>query len=425
MSVSTTIESAVNARKQAADELILDSNLRMSRMEIQLIWIRRTALIAWGLVLYFESGFQTVNLNYLIYFGCMIYMEVLHYHLRRQKNMHIVRRIAVAGDSILAFIMCILHGGLNSVFIPHFYLTIMAAAFRFGSRESNFILLLNFLLFAVLVTVETLNAFFPVNAIFVAQYMIVAFFLGKILADWARINLRVAMDHAKALEVERDRSNALLRRLIDIQEEERKLLSNELHDRMGESLFSIGHGLDACIEECQTLGTPPHLRQVLSDVRHQLTRCTTFVRFFLNELRPNVLDELGLREALNENIDSLQQIVPFQISLQWDPNLAQWRSRQDAMLFRLIQEAILNCRKHAAASNVTISLDRNPKGEVVLEIIDDGKGFSNSATHTGHYGLLMMSERAVASGGTLEIESAYGSGTRIIVVFPATTEEQL
>jgi signal transduction histidine kinase len=157
--------------------------------------------------------------------------------------------------------------------------------------------------------------------------------------------------------------------------------------------------------------------QRLADVRRRLTRCTTFVRSFLNELRPNVLDELGLCEALSEYVAAQQQIVPFRIALRLDPGLAQWRSGQDAMLFRLIQEAILNCRKHADATAMTISLERKEFEGVKLEITDNGKGFAACRPQMGHYGLSMMRERAAACGGTMEIDSAPGAGTRIAVRF--------
>jgi two-component system NarL family sensor kinase len=389
-----------------------DPGARLARMERQLVAVRRTALLAWGIVLYLDGGFRSLDAPTVVYLCAVAYMELLHWRLRHARDMVMTTRVAAVGDSILAFAMCLMHGGASSVFIPHFYLTIMAAAFRFGSRESSSILILNFVLFGILALHDFLGGQTPKGALFVVQYMLVAFTLGKMLSSWATANLRIATDHGRALEMERDRSNLLLRRLIDAQEEERKALAEDLHDRMGESLFSIGHGLDASIAE----NADPSLAQRLVDLRRRLAVCTSYVRSFLNELRPSVLDELGLCEALSEYAASLKEITPFEIELVLDPALKSWKSRQDAMLFRLIQEVILNCRKHANATRLTVTLEA-AAGATILTIEDDGVGFVVDHIQSGHFGLSMMRERAAVCGGKLAIDSAPGRGTKVIVVF--------
>jgi two-component system sensor histidine kinase DegS len=90
------------------------------------------------------------------------------------------------------------------------------------------------------------------------------------------------------------------------------------------------------------------------------------------------------------------------------------------MLFRLVQEALLNARKHAHARLLSVSLDRRAS-EVVLNIEDDGCGFATASIPAGHYGLLTMRERAEVSGGVLEITSQLGRGTLISVRFPLET----
>lgn len=388
------------------------SSARLARFEHLLIWIRRTALLAWGIVLYLEGGFRQPDAPTLAFVFSVIYMETLHAHLHRARNMEMTTRVAAAGDSLLAFTMCFMHGGIDSVFIPHFYLTILAASFRFGTRDSMFVLLFNLFLFSGLVASSFYRGKPIGHLFFVVQYMLVAFTLGTMLSSWAAENLKIATDHGEALELERDRSNQLLRRLINAQEEERKALAEELHDRMGESLFSIGHGIDACIGG--ELATP--VRQRLLDVRRRLISCTSDMRAFMNELRPNVLDELGLCEALTEYAAVLRPLAPFEIETAFDPGLSDWRSKQDAMLFRLIQEAILNTRKHAKATRLTIGLQRS-KGKVSLRIYDDGTGFDLRQVPTGHFGLLTMRERAEVSGGRMTINSKVGKGTTVLVEF--------
>jgi signal transduction histidine kinase len=137
----------------------------------------------------------------------------------------------------------------------------------------------------------------------------------------------------------------------------------------------------------------------------------------MNDLRPTVLDHFGLCEALSEYLTSLVGSVPFAIETRFDPQLQGWRSRQDVTLFRLMQEALLNVRKHAQATRVEVSL-RLSDGNVVLSVRDNGCGFDPSSVPSGHLGLLMMRERAQAASGTLEIDTSAGSGTTVRLKFP-------
>jgi signal transduction histidine kinase len=130
-----------------------------------------------------------------------------------------------------------------------------------------------------------------------------------------------------------------------------------------------------------------------------------------------VLDELGFYEALSEYLAGLDGAVPFRLEARLDSRLQKWRSRQDAMLFRLVQEALLNARKHSRAQRLSVSFERLDD-EVLLQVEDDGCGFDSAVIPIGHYGLLTMRERAEVSGGTLLVQSQPGYGTRISVRLP-------
>ena len=133
---------------------------------------------------------------------------------------------------------------------------------------------------------------------------------------------------------------------------------------------------------------------------------------------PTVLDELGFYEALSEYLAGLTDAMPFRLEVRLDPGLQKWRSRQDAMLFRLVQEALLNARKHARARRLSVTFGREDR-EVTLSVEDDGCGFQTGTIPLGHYGLLTMRERAEVSGGTLHVSSEPGRGTCVLVRFPA------
>ena len=141
----------------------------------------------------------------------------------------------------------------------------------------------------------------------------------------------------------------------------------------------------------------------------------------MNELRPTVLDELGFYEAASEHLARHSEIAAYRLSCRIDPRLRDWRSRQDAMLFRLLQEALLNIQKHAHASSVEVVLEPQGGDEVLLSISDDGLGFDPDKVPIGHYGLMTMRERAEAAGGRLSVEAGNGRrGTRIEVRLPRT-----
>ncbi len=130
------------------------------------------------------------------------------------------------------------------------------------------------------------------------------------------------------------------------------------------------------------------------------------------------LDDLGIAVAMEEYVAAQRESAPFTISLDIAPELRHWRSLTDAMLFRILQEAVVNIRKHAKASQVSIALTPEPGGGARLSIEDNGCGFDPALARPGHFGLLTMRERAEALGGTLAVSSAPAQGTALVVTVP-------
>ncbi|MEP7245803.1 MAG: sensor histidine kinase, partial [Gammaproteobacteria bacterium] len=344
----------------------------------------------------------------------LAYMVTLHWYVRHRPVTRATSWIATVCDSCLTYLVCQTSGGANSPILPFFYFTTLAGAFRFGVDEIFPVLLLNG---GLVVALEVLNAETSLGQLMLSLYYLgFAAALGAMLAGWARANLDIAHARSAALEVERDRSNTLLRRLIRAEEDERKRLAEDLHDRMGPSLFYLQHALEQCIHRAER---DEQTTREFRDMQRQVADCSSDVRSLMNELRPAVLDHFGLYEALSEYFTTLVGSAPFTIHTRFDPQLQGWASRQDAMLFRLVQEALLNVRKHAGASRVEVSL-ATIEGHVVLSHTDDGCGFDPTHVPSGHLGLMMMRERAEAAGGTLEVESAPGRGTTIRVLFATT-----
>jgi two-component system NarL family sensor kinase len=386
----------------------------LQKVEQELIWLRRFALAGWAIVLVIQGYSPGLSAEWGVYLGGVGYMLVLHWLVRTAKSPKGTAWFGTLADPLLIFCMSAATGGIDSTFVPFFYFTTIATAFRFRDRETFAVLAFHVLLVVVLVFVTKSAESAALSIYFVLFGLMFATGLGRLMASWARESVDKAMAQTTALRQERDRSRGLLRKLIDVQEVERKQIAGDLHDRMGARLSTLQLGMERLSSD------DAQVAEELQRLSAELNECTADVRALMNDLRPTVLDELGLYEAVTEYLSHLGDIVEFDIRSDIDPALKDWRSKQDAMLFRLIQEALLNVRKHASAQTVSVrwSIQQN---RVVLVIEDDGCGFDPDNVPSGHYGLLTMRERAEAAGGRLAISSGAAQGTQIRVEFDQGT----
>jgi signal transduction histidine kinase len=206
----------------------------------------------------------------------------------------------------------------------------------------------------------------------------------------------------------------LLARLVFAQEDERRRIAREMHDQFGEQLTALGRGIDLLKEACRD--RPELCAQVdaLQAVAQQLDRD---VDHLVWELRPTALDDLGLRAALANYVQDWSKRVSISAELH-TYGLLDDRLTSDAetTLYRIAQEALTNVAKHSRAENVDVILERR-SDHVLLIVEDDGVGFDLHRDGTGAqgFGLLGMHERAALVGATIQIESAVGKGTTVLV----------
>lgn len=389
-----------------------ESVRRLYKVERSLIWMRRLAMAGWAGELLWEGHTPGFNLLWLLLAAGVTYCETLHAFLHTEKHVIAVSWVGTICDPFVAFLMCLCLGKSSSVLIPFFYFTLQATTFRYGGPKAMPILFLHAALVVALYLLEPSEIRNLKGVTFILLYLGFSYVFGSLLAAWAISNLRRAVMQSQALERERDRTQELLHSLINAEEHERKKFAGDLHDGISHRSFSLNRGLDECIRAVND----EKVQRRLESLRSELLSFTSYIRSFMNELRPTVLDELGLCEAISEHVALISNVVPFKITTDLDPSLKAWRSKEDAMLFRLMQEALLNARKHSNASTVLISLKRDGNA-VVLTIEDNGCGFDTAHTPVGHFGLLTMRERAELSGGILKIDSQTGRGTRISVRF--------
>lgn len=198
--------------------------------------------------------------------------------------------------------------------------------------------------------------------------------------------------------------------MMQIQEEERRRFSRELHDGIGQSLFSLKISLDRMLSE----GADARLESLRTDVSQLMAE----VRGMAWELRPSVLDDLGVVPALRTYIQNFERHygirVRFVSTLSRRPELG-----AETALYRVVQEALTNLAKYAGVSEASVILKEEEDGRLEAAVSDEGVGFEPQQPHSGGVGLFSMEERARAAGGSLEVRSAPGRGTVVKLTLPA------
>jgi two-component system, NarL family, sensor histidine kinase DevS len=234
------------------------------------------------------------------------------------------------------------------------------------------------------------------------------------LAAQAAIALHNAQLYA-AVQAGRAQLQALSRQLLEAQEAERRRLAHELHDEAGQLLAGVHLALDTAIH-----GLPPPVQEGFAGVYRQLDAVEAQLRRLAHELRPTLLDDLGLLPALQ----SLAQRVAARTGLGirvYSALTERLAPAVETAVYRMMQEGLTNITRHAAATQVDLQLWRDGAG-VHGRLRDDGVGFVVEAV-LGHpeargLGLLGMRERLEAVGGTLQITSAPGHGTTLQCTVP-------
>jgi signal transduction histidine kinase len=238
---------------------------------------------------------------------------------------------------------------------------------------------------------------------------------GYYTSQHARLALTIANQAAVAIENARLYEQA--RHLSAL--EERQRLARELHDSVSQALYSIALGA----RTARTLldRDPSKAAEPLDYVRSLAEAGLAEMRALIFELRPDSLEVEGLTAALTKQADALRARhgIEVHISLCDEPSMS--LDEREA-LYRIAQEALHNIVKHARASQVDLSLACGD-ATVILEVKDNGLGFDTSGPFPGHLGLYSMRERAERVGGTFEVESAPGSGTRMRVTIRKSADQ--
>ncbi|CAK4814781.1 unnamed protein product [Aphanomyces euteiches] len=231
-------------------------------------------------------------------------------------------------------------------------------------------------------------------------------FLGDDKKPYQFLAIRNEVTELKRVEEELKR---MMNQVLNVQEEERKRFSRELHDGIGQSMFALLIQLDRIISVQENTE--------LEKLRRSVSTVIEEVRSLAWELRPSVLDDLGVTPAIRTYIENFTQ--HFAIRIHFESNLRKRLDIQiETTIYRIIQEALTNISKYANVAEATVKLIETEE-QIEVQIYDEGKGFSRELNKKG-VGLFSMDERARGIGGSLEIVSEPGQGTRIVLTAPKT-----
>ncbi len=211
----------------------------------------------------------------------------------------------------------------------------------------------------------------------------------------------------------------LSRQVFQAQEEERKRISRELHDVIAQTLTGINIRLATLKKE--TGRNTQDFDRNLTLTQRLVEKSVNLVHDFARELRPAVLDDLGLVPALHSFAKNFTAQTGIHVHLKAFAEVEKLENSRRTVLFRVAQEALTNVARHAQASQVEISIEKLPSG-ICLKITDNGKSFNVGRalqiTSSKRLGLLGMRERLEMVGGSFEIESTPGKGTTVISQIP-------
>jgi two-component system sensor histidine kinase UhpB len=210
------------------------------------------------------------------------------------------------------------------------------------------------------------------------------------------------------LESERRQS---ARRVLAAQEAERVGIARDLHDEVGQLLTGVLLQLDAIGE-----AAPGH-RSEVGEAKDTVRRALNEVRRISDELRPEMLEHLGLVSALTELTTTFDRISGIRVERDFDPSLPKLRPETELAVYRIAQESLTNVARHSRANRVTIALEGGAN-RVVLRVADDGQGFEGSVPEE-HGGLRSMRERALLVDGALAIRERVSGGVEVRVEVPA------
>ena len=216
-----------------------------------------------------------------------------------------------------------------------------------------------------------------------------------------------------------EQQRLLSRRVLSVQEEERKRISRELHDEISQMLIGVSVHLGTLSQEVETI--PRNLRNKIYRMKKLVEQSVDITHRFAHALRPPLLDDLGLIPALHSILDTFMKDTGVRASLKAIADVEKLDIDQRTTFYRVAQEALANVARHAHATEVQVTIKKLPNA-VHMQITDNSQAFDVEQVRKSRkirpLGLIGMRERMEMIGGTVSIQSAPGKGTTIDALLP-------
>lgn len=214
---------------------------------------------------------------------------------------------------------------------------------------------------------------------------------------------------------------ALSMRLIRVREDERRSIARELHDQVGQALTGLKFQIEAAVGQAE-----PAVKERLAEALVVATDLLARVRELTLQLRPPVLDDLGLKPAIEWHLKLFQRQTGITVESEFSLPPARLPAELEMTIFRIVQEALTNVARHSGSPTAEVTVTSDDL-QIIVEITDHGHGFDLERTRAKRdsLGLSGLAERVQLAGGNLEIFSLPGRGTRVHASFPATLAAQV
>ena len=232
-----------------------------------------------------------------------------------------------------------------------------------------------------------------------------------------RDNTARSQDHNK-LSNSREQLRNLALRIQNIREEERTIIAREIHDELGQLLTVLKIQL-SLISKKLTRNQADIQDRIKSSLRY-IDQAVHFIQKITTQLRPGILDELGLKPAIEWQAREFEQQTGIRCNCTLTKGHIDLNPEHSTALFRITQEALTNVARHSYAKRVSIYLTRKDE-KLILEVTDNGRGINNYQINSpDSLGLLGIRERAMVFGGKVSINGVAGQGTNLKVEWPLT-----
>ncbi|MFQ5794951.1 MAG: GAF domain-containing protein [Candidatus Bipolaricaulia bacterium] len=226
------------------------------------------------------------------------------------------------------------------------------------------------------------------------------------------------------LRMKEKQLRSFVNRLIQVQEEERRLVAYDIHDELIQHIISANMYLKTGLKKLRSRArTTEEIQTVLEKGLNQLNQSITEARRIIAALRPSTLDHLGLIPAIQDHLRELQQETGWEVVFEENLEKVRLDPTVEVVVYRIIQEALINAKKHAETDRVRVAIERR-SAHLNVEVQDWGTGFDPKELHQADreedkpLGLIAMQERAKLVGGRFTVESALDQGTTVRAEIP-------